>query len=207
MIIFFGFLLLQTSPVALAASESSVVHASLPSISFQKRMQIRAAARRQKLLPAGTLPPSDSGAVLRSTNANKAQLAQLGLEIVRLVNIERAKVGLSPLTINAKLEQAALGHAKDMVARNYFDHNEPNGRTPEMRIEATGYLRAPCDCTWISAVGENIATGYVTAQSVMEAWMASPEHRANILRPHYREIGVGIVGTMWVQEFGAVYPQ
>ncbi|WP_282204860.1 CAP domain-containing protein [Kitasatospora fiedleri] len=99
---------------------------------------------------------------------------------------------------NAKLATAALRHSEDMAARNFFDHTNPDGAGPQQRIDAVGYA-------W-SGWGENIARGQKDAAAVMESWMNSPGHRANILNCKFTELGVGVHlgtgGPWWTQDFG-----
>ncbi|WP_318210477.1 CAP domain-containing protein [Streptomyces sp. SJL17-1] len=119
-------------------------------------------------------------------------------QVIALVNAERAKAGCGPLSANATLTEAAQGHSDDMAARDFFDHTNPDGAGPGERVTAAGY-------PW-STYGENIAMGQSTPEQVMEAWMNSPGHRANILNCDFKEIGVGIHsqgGPYWTQVFGA----
>ncbi|MFE6222833.1 CAP domain-containing protein [Streptomyces sp. NPDC057854] len=119
-------------------------------------------------------------------------------QVLSLVNAERAKAGCGPLTANATLARAAQGHSADMAARDFFDHTNPDGDGPGERVTAAGY-------PW-STYGENIAKGQTTAEQVMEAWMNSPGHRANILNCDFKELGVGVHtdgGPYWTQVFGA----
>ncbi|MFI9743522.1 CAP domain-containing protein [Streptomyces sp. NPDC052494] len=119
-------------------------------------------------------------------------------QVVALVNAERAKAGCGPLTANATLNSAAQGHSDDMAARDFFDHTNPDGAGPGERVTAAGY-------PW-STYGENIAMGQSTPESVMDSWMNSPGHRANILNCDFKEIGIGIHssgGPYWTQVFGA----
>ncbi|MFD3531876.1 CAP domain-containing protein [Streptomyces sp. NPDC058664] len=119
-------------------------------------------------------------------------------QVVALVNSERAKAGCGPLSANATLTRAAQGHSDDMAARDFFDHTDPDGDGPGERVTAAGY-------PW-STYGENIAMGQSTPEQVMESWMNSPGHRANILNCDFKEIGVGIHtadGPYWTQVFGA----
>ncbi|MEV4675526.1 MULTISPECIES: CAP domain-containing protein [Actinomadura] len=119
-------------------------------------------------------------------------------QVISLVNKERAKNGCRALTSNGKLAVAAQGHSADMARRGFFDHTNPDGKSPGDRITAAGYR-------W-STYGENIAKGQPTPASVMTSWMNSPGHRANILNCSFREIGVGVVksgGPYWTQVFGA----
>ncbi|MFB8182452.1 sigma-70 family RNA polymerase sigma factor [Streptomyces sp. NPDC055966] len=119
-------------------------------------------------------------------------------QVITLVNQQRATAGCSPVSENADLDRAAQGHSDDMAARNYFDHVSPDGTDPGQRITAAGYQ-------W-STYGENIAKGQSSPQAVMDAWMNSPGHRANILNCAFKEIGVGVNqasgGPLWTQDFG-----
>ncbi|MEU3028713.1 sigma-70 family RNA polymerase sigma factor [Streptomyces incarnatus] len=120
-------------------------------------------------------------------------------QVVALVNKERASAGCSPLTADPQLQQAAQAHSDDMAARNFFDHVNPDGVDPGQRITAAGYR-------W-STYGENIARGQQTPASVMDSWMHSSGHRANILNCAFKNIGVGVHkgagGPWWTQDFGA----
>ncbi len=118
--------------------------------------------------------------------------------VVRLVNEVRAKAGLGRLRFDERLRTAARAHSKDMAKRNFCAHENPDGVTPAERMPAAGY----------SAPGaENVARGQESPRVVMDAWMNSPGHRANLLNPQFTAIGVGVVfvarnGPCWVQNFG-----
>ena len=116
-------------------------------------------------------------------------------EVVRLVNEERAKNGLKPLQENWELSRIARYKSQDMVDNRYFSHTSPTYGTPFQMIRAFGL-------TYRTA-GENIAYGQRTPQAVVNAWMNSSGHRANILNPSYTQIGVGYVanGNYWTQMF------
>ena len=90
-----------------------------------------------------------------------------------------------PLSWNGQLEQAAAGHSIDMAAQNYFSHTSLDGRTMVDRINATGYR-------WRN-LGENIAAGFPTVNAVVDGWMASDGHCANIMNPAFQEVGVACV--------------
>ncbi len=102
-------------------------------------------------------------------------------EVVALVNTERAKKGLSPLTINTKVQAAAQVRAKE--SEQLFSHTRPNGSSfaTALKEQNVSYRRA----------GENIAWGQKTPEAVMKAWMNSSGHRANIMNPDFTTIGVG----------------
>jgi uncharacterized protein YkwD len=115
-------------------------------------------------------------------------------QVIDLTNKERATKGLPPLVPDPLLMRAAQTQAQDMLSNNYFSHRDRNGGQPWDRTQALGYAS--------ERVGENIAFGQDVPTEVMETWMASEGHRANILNRDYRAIGVGVAGTYWVQVFG-----
>lgn len=129
-----------------------------------------------------------------------AQAGNFQQQILSLVNVERSKAGLKPLTLNSQLNQAAQNHTNDMISKGYFSHNSPTGSTMVSRVNAVGYR--------YSTIGENIAAGSSTASATMTQWMNSPGHRANILNPNFRELGVGYGPSndqyryYWTQVFG-----
>lgn len=107
------------------------------------------------------------------------------LNIVNLTNDERETYGLEKLTVNSDLSAAALAKANNMFAKQYWDHFGPNGETPWQFIKEAGYK-------YVYA-GENLAKGFKTAEGVVQAWMASPTHRENLLSGNYKEIGIAAV--------------
>jgi len=142
----------------------------------------------------------------RSVSSTPASVSTSSLkqQVIDLVNVERRKAGLAPMTFNDRLEKAAQGHAEDMKSRNYFSHTTPEGVVFSTRIKNAGYPQKPCNCSYSTSYGENIARGQTTAQKVMTDWMNSPGHKKNILSSSFKEIGIGISGTYWVQDFGGV---
>ena len=107
-----------------------------------------------------------------------------------LINRERTQRGLPALHENALLDGTSQQHSDEMVRRNYFEHNSPDGRTVEDRLRDAGYARGVN-----ASGGENIAYGVgakATPAAIVEAWMHSPPHRADILRPAFTEIGIGV---------------
>jgi uncharacterized protein YkwD len=140
------------------------------------------------------------------TRANLARVAHI---TACLINKQRAARGLRPLRVNAALGRAAQGHSADMVGRGYFSHDTPQGVGPAQRISQSGYASA-------CALGENIAAatgGFATPASIVNMWMSSPGHRANILSPTYTDTGLGVAygypavhgahGATFTQDFGA----
>ena len=119
-------------------------------------------------------------------------------QVVRLVNQERAKYGLRALTHNWELSRVARYKSMDMRDRGYFSHTSPTYGSPFTMIKNFGIH--------YSAAGENIAQGQATPQAVVQAWMNSPGHRANILSKNFTEIGVGYAAGgsgrhYWTQMF------
>ncbi|MGW1375589.1 CAP domain-containing protein [Streptomyces sp. NPDC002446] len=118
-------------------------------------------------------------------------------QVLALVNQERAQAGCSPVTADRELAGLAQEFSDDMAARGFFDHTDPDGDTPWDRARDKGVTNLG---------GENIARGQANAQSVMDSWMDSPGHRANILNCEYKTLGVGAHfgpgGPWWTQDFG-----
>lgn len=124
-----------------------------------------------------------------------SQVLNYEAEVVRLVNEVRAENGLAPLTLNWELSRIARYKSQDMKDKGYFSHTSPTYGTPFQMIRNFGLS--------YRTAGENIARGYATPKAVMEGWMNSPSHKANILKASYKQIGVGYVaqGGYWTQEF------
>jgi uncharacterized protein YkwD len=125
------------------------------------------------------------------------------MDVINLVNNERVIEGLHIYSADDRLTDAARGHSEDMAINNYFSHTSLDGRVFSQRITYAGYVWNQC--------GENMAAGYYTPQAVVNGWMNSPGHRANILHPSFCDIGVGYayeeVSTYkhyWTQDFGRV---
>lgn len=124
-------------------------------------------------------------------------------EIVALSNVEREKNGLTALPENPLLQQAAQAKAADMLASDYWAHYSPSGKSPWVFITSAGYK-------YVYA-GENLARDFEDASDVVQAWMNSPSHRANLLDRNFKEIGVAVVegklggrqGILVVQMFGS----
>lgn len=106
--------------------------------------------------------------------------------VIQWTNVQRTNNGLTPLAGNAKLDQAALLKVQDMFSRQYFEHVSPTGGSISNLAEAVGYEYL--------IIGENLALGnYEDDQALVQAWMDSPGHRANILKSGYTEIGVAVM--------------
>ncbi len=117
-----------------------------------------------------------------------------------MVNEQRISFGLNPVTRNQTLEDQATEYACEMIQYDFFAHVNPaTGSTLRDRTNQFGYP--------FQVVGENLAAGQTTPQQAMNDWIASTEHRENILDPRFTELGIGIrtggsYGMYWVQEFG-----
>ncbi|MFI7401202.1 CAP domain-containing protein [Streptomyces sp. NPDC049541] len=138
--------------------------------------------------------------VLWARPLTPGDLARTAAEVVALTNRERAGAGLPPLATDPLLTTAAQAHSADMVARAFYSHTSPEGSQPWDRAAAAGARRR--------SIGENIACGQRSPAEVVDGWMNSPGHRANILKPDFTHIGIGFAGggpagMYWTQLFGA----
>jgi uncharacterized protein YkwD len=130
--------------------------------------------------------------LLAAMNGARAQTRQCGTQ---------AFTATTPLAWNATLGAAAETHSRAMANNNYFDHKDRDGRTPGDRAELAGYAG--------QQVGENIAAGQDTARKVVDGWLASPGHCANLMNPQFRELGAAYAvdpksdaGIYWTAMFG-----
>ncbi len=119
-------------------------------------------------------------------------------QILELTNAEREKNGLNPLEWDDSLAELAKSHCNDMIEREYFAHNTPDGKTPFERMREAGISY------W--SAGENIAAGQHSPEAAFEAWMNSEGHKKNILNKDFEHMGVSVVkggkyGIYWAQEF------
>lgn len=122
-------------------------------------------------------------------------LSEFEQRVVELTNAERAKQGLPALKIDTELSKVARIKSEDMEKNNYFDHNSPTYGSPFDMMKKFGIS--------YTSAGENIAQGQRTPEEVVQAWMNSAGHRANILNNGFTHIGVGYVesGNYWTQQF------
>lgn len=130
--------------------------------------------------------------LLLQLNSARAQPHQCGTQ---------SFAATTPLTWNATLATAAETHSRDMANNNYFDHKDRNGGTPGDRAELAGYIA--------QQIGENIAAGQDTVGKVVDGWLASPGHCANLMNPQFRELGAAYAvdpksdsGIYWTAMFG-----
>ncbi|UUZ85104.1 CAP domain-containing protein [Paenibacillus sp. P26] len=152
----------------------------IPNFDFTTTQPTQPSQPAQPAQPSGN-PPQAAGS---------SDFAQ---QVLNLVNQERSKAGLSALTMNAKLSNVAMMKAKDMFNNHYFDHQSPTYGSPFDMMNANGIS--------FSYAGENIAQGQTSPAEVMNQWMNSPGHRANILNQSYTQIGIAYYNGEWVQEF------
>jgi len=132
--------------------------------------------------------PTDPNA--QRTTADASQFAQ---QVLVLVNEARSKEGLNPLAMNSALSKMAMVKAQDMYDNNYFAHESPTYGSPFDMMKSFGIAYK-----W---AGENIAKGQRSPEEVMNAWMNSPGHRANIVSGNFTQIGIAYYNTEWVQAF------
>lgn len=146
-------------------------------------------------------PPTNNQAAKETTKQPTAPTSKSNSvsafeeKVVELTNAERAKNGLAPLKMHAPLMAVAKAKSEDMAKNNYFSHTSPTYGSPFDQMKAAGIS--------YRAAGENIAQGQRTPEEVVQAWMNSSGHRANILNANFTHIGVGYVasGNYWTQQF------
>lgn len=171
---------------------------------------VLAAAVLGALLP--TQAAHAAGCAGADVSPHALTVTQARAATVCLLNVQRRAHGLAPLRHNAGLALAGQRHARDMVQRRYFSHVSRGGTRFSTRIKRTGYLRG----AGRALLGENLAWGsgrLATPRQIVRTWMRSPGHRANILKPAFREVGIGVVrarpagtsGATYAAEFGRRY--
>lgn len=141
--------------------------------------------------------PAEPAEPAEPTDTNDNTATSIEEEVVRLVNIEREKAGLAPLSYSSELSKVAKMKSQDMADNNYFSHTSPTYGDPFTMMRNFGIQ--------YGYAGENIAKGYRSAESVMNGWMNSSGHRENILNSNFKTIGIGYVEangtTYWTQMF------
>ncbi|TQK51583.1 uncharacterized protein YkwD [Streptomyces sp. SLBN-118] len=185
----------RTAPRPKAPSKTPSAKPAKPSATPSKQTKAPV-VEKKKTAPARTearpssRPPERAKPVVSGAAGAEA-------EVLALVNKERAKVGCSPVRTDSGLADLAGDFSADMAARGFFDHTDPDGDTPWDRADEAGVR---------GLGGENIARGQADAAAVMNSWMNSDGHRANILNCDYKTLGVGVVmgdgGPWWTQDFG-----
>ncbi|MEV6881568.1 CAP domain-containing protein [Streptomyces sp. NPDC051135] len=211
------------APLASASASPSATASSSPSRSTAPKKKPKRTASPSTSAPKASAPASEapvrattksggdgSGAAGSGAGSGSGQGSGSGAgsgsgttggaeaQVLALVNEERAAAGCSPVTANDRLTRAADDYSDVMASSGVMSHTGPDGSTMTSRVEAAGYQ-------W-STLGENIARGQADAASVMDSWMNSPGHRANILNCSFKELGVGVHfgdgGPWWTQDFG-----
>lgn len=150
----------------------------------------------QTKLPQAAVPAAAAGTALSEVEA----------DVLAYTNDVRAEHGLAPLAANQALERAARAHSADMLKNDYFDHVDRSGCDPGCRITNAGYA-------W-QAFGENIhmMSGYGlgaegTAHKIVDDWLASPGHRANLLNATYTDVGIGVASAGDTYDTAADYAE
>ena len=166
--------------------------------------------------PPIPLPTADGSCPDSFLTPKQDNLDRIRTATLCLINQERIRHNETPLRFSDQLEQAAQRHTDDMVGSDYFDHIGPHGDTPLSRVRDTGYIYSP---RVGYVVGENIAwgtLGLATPHSIVMAWIASPEHLANILDQRFRDTAIGVdasappslakgqAGAIYTQDFGVI---
>ncbi|MGY6024393.1 CAP domain-containing protein [Streptomyces spinosirectus] len=180
---------------AAPSSPSPVTSTAAPTEAPTKQPKTTPGSKKPKTTPpkkGQSKPPKQSAAPV-TVSAEAAAEA----EVLKLVNDERAKAGCSAVSANSTLTKLAETFSEAMATEDFFDHTDPSGATPWDRAAQLGIT---------TLGGENIARGQADAAAVMDAWMNSPGHRANILNCDFKTLGIGVHfgagGPWWTQDFG-----
>lgn len=171
-----------------------------------KLLRVVLVGEEQNAAPSPPKQASSSSAA--APTPQRTQTTDVRADILRLVNVARAEMGLAPLARNAALEQSAQAYAEQMHAQGFFGHTDPAGKTLKDRVDAVRYytrdFSADCQCVKGFAIGENLARGQRSADEAVKAWMESPSHRDAILGEDFTDLGVGVLSGVWVQHFGGL---
>lgn len=186
--------------------------AKLYNVSFEEVLRLNKHYKNQHLIHPNDKIELPDGSTGSETSVNSSEdeietgnqtapahgVSDMAHAVLLLVNNERSKQGLKALTLAENLTNVATMKSKDMAVKNYFDHTSPTYGTPFKMLQDFGIS--------YKSAGENIAAGQKTANEVMNSWMNSSGHRANILNSSYTQLGVGYYvggkyGTYWTQLF------
>ncbi|MBM7703131.1 CAP domain-containing protein [Metabacillus iocasae] len=183
---------LQVKPV-IQPSAKPAAEPAKPQAQAQTTAQTQKESAAQ---PAPAQKPATN--TTKNTQAAASSVSEYEKKVVELVNQERQKAGLAPLQLDTKLSDVAREKSRDMMNKGYFDHQSPTYGSPFDMMKQFGIS--------YKAAGENIAKGQRTPEEVMNGWMNSSGHRANILSNNFTHIGVGYVKasngtTYWTQMF------
>ncbi|MET9828278.1 CAP domain-containing protein [Streptomyces sp. NPDC006385] len=182
------------------ASPSPSTSSAAPTKTPQKKPPAKPSEKPKEKAPSRTAtkaPEKPEKQEQTSAPVTVSAEAAAAAEVLKLVNAERAQVGCSAVAANSSLTDLAQKFSEDMAQRGFFDHTDPGGASPWDRAAKAGIT---------DLGGENIARGQADAAAVMEAWMNSPGHKANILNCDFKTLGVGVHfgagGPWWTQDFG-----
>jgi len=175
--------------------------AAAPTATLPSTVDIMTGAPAPTNTPTPTPSPSRTKPTAAAATTRPAVTGIAGLEnrVFELTNVERAEKGCPALRLDTRLRTAARGYSDEMARYGAWNHVGHDGSSPGDRMRRAGY-----DTT--GGWAENIAKGYPTAEAVMQGWMASSGHRANILNCNLKALGVGVVRSngrlFWTQDFG-----
>ncbi|HDR4422592.1 TPA: serine protease [Bacillus cereus] len=157
--------------------------------------QVQKPAEQKPAENNNTQKPAEQKPAEQKPAEEAKSLSQFEQRVVELTNAERTKQGLPALQIDTELSKVARIKSEDMQKNKYFDHNSPTYGSPFDMMKKFGIS--------YKSAGENIAQGQRTPEEVVQAWMNSAGHRANILNNGFTHIGVGYVesGNYWTQQF------
>lgn len=193
-----------TAVPSVTPSAWSVVSSEAPASSKPASSKAATSSKTASKTETSSKAPAVSSEVSKAqaSSSSKAQTAgsrrqDFEAEVIRLINIEREKVGVAPLSEYAPLTGIAYSHSLDMATNNFMAHESPTTGSPYDRMAAAGIS--------YRAAAENVAAGQTTPAAVVTGWMNSSGHRANILNASYTKTGVGAVtgrqGCYWTQTF------
>ena len=189
------------------------VHTSKPRAAKPKQPTAQGSGASRAAVLAAVLATPCTNTELTPEAAN---LDAVRAAVMCLINHVRAQHGEEPLAANPQLEHAAQEHSAELVEQDYFAHVSPGGETPVDRIRLAGYIPGP---SFGYVIGENLAWGTLglsTPAAIVNAWVNSPGHLANILEGQYQDTGIGVVpavppslgggqqGATYAQEFGVI---
>jgi len=177
----------------------SLRHSLLPAVVASLALAAPAGAATNSTWEGATASHANRGTKAKAAGAcqntdkrpGEVSEGALAKSVICVINKQRTRRGQRALRLNARLSEAARRHTVDMVKHSYFDHVSKSGADIVDRLTRTGYMRGARSWT----VGENLAWGAGTRSTpaqIVNAWMNSPGHRANILQRRFREIGIGV---------------
>ncbi len=153
----------------------------------------------RKGVPVSTDVTNSGNKSAVTVSGDCSQLNSFFSELLTLTNQARQDAGVGALRFSYQLGQAAQNHTQAMGTQNFFSHTGKDNSTFVSRIAATGYQ--------YTAVGENLAAGQTTPQSVVQSWLNSPSHKANLLAADFTEVGFGLYNATGSSDFGLYWAQ